>query len=104
MVCQVRTTGTSSVRYQPIFHTLYFMLHCAHVLNNVVLTTAIEMFEMLDGRVGKHSVEQVRYAKKQFITSHCEIWSHFTRSLYLHSPSARENTDTTREITCHISR
>ena len=52
---------TRSMRYQPIFLTLYFTLHCAHVLNNVVLTTVIEMVEILDGRVGKRSVEQVRY-------------------------------------------
>ena len=48
---------TRSVKYRPIFHTLYFMLHCASVLNY-----------------------------------DCEI---FTRSLY----SARENADTTPEIT-----
>ena len=55
---------THSVRYQPIFHTLYFTLNCACVLNNVVTTTVIEMIEMveiLDGRVGKRSVERVRY-------------------------------------------
>ena len=53
-----------SVRYQPIFHTLYFTIHCARVLNNVFITTIIEMVEMveiLDGRVGKRSVERVRY-------------------------------------------
>ena len=32
-----------------------------HVLNNVVLTIVIEMVEILDRRVGKSSVEQVRY-------------------------------------------
>ena len=40
------------------------MLHCARVLNNVVITTIIEMVEMVEilvGRVGKHSVERVRY-------------------------------------------
>ena len=37
---------TRSVGYQPIFHTLYFALHYAHVLNNVVLTTVIEMVEV----------------------------------------------------------
>ena len=42
---------TRSVRYQPVFHTLYFTLHCARVLNNVVLTTVIEMVVILDGRV-----------------------------------------------------
>ena len=51
---------TRSMRYQPIFCTLYFTLHCALVLNNVV-STGIEMVEMLDVRVGKHSVERVRY-------------------------------------------
>ena len=41
---------------------------------------------------------------KQFITlSNCEILRHFTHSLYLHSLSARENTDATREVTRHIS-
>ena len=33
---------------------------------------------------------------KQF--SHCEIWSHFTCSLYFHLPSACENTDANREL------
>ena len=59
------------MRYQPILHTLYYTLHTEHAyclsyrfLNNVVITTIIEMVEMveiLDGRLGKHSVEQVRY-------------------------------------------
>ena len=53
-----------SLRYQPILHTLYYTLHTEHAyclsyrfLNNVV----IEMVEILDGRLGKHSVERVRY-------------------------------------------
>ena len=60
-----------SVRYQPINHTLYYTLHTEHAyclsyrfFNNVVITTVIEMVEMveiLDGRLGKHSVERVRY-------------------------------------------
>ena len=44
------------------------MLHTEHAyclsyrfLNNVVITTVIEMVEILDGRLGKCSVEQVRY-------------------------------------------
>ena len=41
-----------NVRYQPIFHTLYFVLHRARVLHDVVITTVIEMVEILDGRVG----------------------------------------------------
>ena len=66
---------TCSTRYQPIFNRLKFMLYCARVLNNVVITTVIEMVEMveiLDGRVGKCSVERVK-CNKQFITlGHCE--------------------------------
>ena len=62
---------TRSMRYQPILHTLYYTLHTEHAyclsyrfLNNVVTTTVIEMVEMveiLDGRLGKRSVERVRY-------------------------------------------
>ena len=29
------------------------------------------------------------------------VWSHFTRPLYFHSPSARDNTVATREISHH---
>ena len=57
--------------YQPILHTLYYTLHTEHAyclsyrfFNNVVITTVIEMVEMveiLDGRLGKHSAERVRY-------------------------------------------
>ena len=60
-----------NMRYQPILHILYYTLHTEHAyclsyrfLNNVVITTVIEMVEMveiLDGRLGKRSVEQVRY-------------------------------------------
>ena len=102
---------TRSVRYQPILHTLYYTLHTEHAyclsyrfLNNVVITTVIEMVEILDGRFGKRSVERVRSCNKQFITlGHCEIWSHFTRTLYFHLPSARDNTVATREISRHIT-
>ena len=65
---------TRSLRYQPILHTLYYTLHTEHAyclsyrfLNNAVITTIIEMVEMveiLDGRLGKHSVERVRYVIK----------------------------------------
>ena len=54
----------TSMRYQPIFNGLKYTLHRALVLNNVVITTIIEMVEIveiLDGRVVKRSVEQVRY-------------------------------------------
>ena len=41
---------------------------------------------------------------KQFITlGHCEIWRHFTRTLYFHSPTARDNTVATHEISRHIT-
>ena len=77
-------------------------------LNNVVITTVsemVEMVEILDGKLGKRSVEQVRICNKQFITlGHCEIWRHFTRTLYFHSPSARDNTVATRKISHHITR
>ena len=67
----VHFSMTRSVIYQPILHTLYYTLHTEHAyclsyrfLNNVVITTVIEMVEMveiLDGRLGKRSVERVRY-------------------------------------------
>ena len=67
----VHFSMTHSVRYQPILHTLYYTLHTEHAyclsyrfLNNVVITTVIELVEMveiLDGRLGKRSVERVRY-------------------------------------------
>ena len=67
----VHFSMTRSVRYQPILHTLYYTLHTEHAyclsyrfLNNVVITTLIEMVEMVeivDGRLGKRSVERVRY-------------------------------------------
>ena len=62
---------TRSVRYQPILHTLYYTLHTEHAyclsyrfLNNVIITTIIEMVEMveiLDGRLGKRLVERVMH-------------------------------------------
>ena len=67
----VHFSMTRSVRYQPILHTLYYMLHTEHAycfsyrfLNNVVITTVIEMVEtveILDGRLSKRSIERVRY-------------------------------------------
>ena len=67
----VHFSMTRSVRYQPILHTLYYTLHTENAyclsyrfLNSVVITTVIEMVEMveiLDGRLGKLSVERVKY-------------------------------------------
>ena len=63
------------------------------------------MVEIMGGRGGKRSVERVRYVINNLLhLVICEIWSHFTRTLYFHSPSARDNTVTTREISRHISR
>ena len=49
-----------------MLHTLYYTLHTEHAyclsyrfLNNEVITTVIEMVEILDGRLGKLSVERV---------------------------------------------
>ena len=68
---------TRSVRYQPILHTLYYTLHTEHAyclsyrfLDNVVTTIVVEMVEMveiLDGRLGKRSVELVRYVIKNLL-------------------------------------
>ena len=67
----VHFSMTRSVRYQPILHTLYYTLQTEHAyclsyrfFNNVVLATVIEMVELVeifDGRLGKRSVERVRY-------------------------------------------
>ena len=69
-----RLNRPESVSLAPLarqLHTLYYTLHTEHAyclsyrfLNNVVTTTVIEMVEMveiLDGRLGKRSVERVRY-------------------------------------------
>ena len=77
---------TRSVRYQPILHTLYYTLHTEHAyclsyrfLNNVVITTVIEMVEMveiLDGRLGKRSVERVRYVINNLLHNVCRYVSY----------------------------
>ena len=106
---------TRSVRYQPILHTLYYTLHTEHAyclsyrfLNNAVITTVIEMVEIveiLDGRLGKRSVERVRYVIHNLL--HLVIVKYgdisLVATLYFHSPSARDNT-VAREISRHITR
>ena len=66
----VHFSMTRSVRYQPILHTLYYTLHTEHAyclsyrfLNNVITTVIemVEMVEILNGRLGKRSVERIRY-------------------------------------------
>ena len=106
---------TCSVRYQPILHTLYYTLHTEHAyclsyrfLNNVVITTVIEMVEMvekLDGRLGKRSVERVRYVINNLLHLVIVKYGDISLvSLYFHSPSALDNTVATREIFRHITR
>ena len=52
---------TRSVRYQPILHTLYYTLHTEHAyclsyrfLKTVVITTVIEMVEIVEILDGRH--------------------------------------------------
>ena len=91
------------------------MLHTEHAycltyrfLSTAVITTVIEMVEMvgkLDGILGKAFSLASKVSNKQFITlGHCEIWRHCTRTLYLYSSPARDNTVATREISRHIPR
>ena len=87
---------TRSVRYQPIIHTLYYTLHTERgyclsyrFFNNVVITTVIEMVEMieiLDGRLGKRSVERVRYVINNLL--HLVIVKYGAISLVLVFPLA----------------
>ena len=62
------------MRYQLIIHTC-IMLHHASILNEILITTIIEMVEILDRRVGKDSVERVRFVlnKLAITLSLCEI-------------------------------
>ena len=64
------------------------------------LSYLIEMVEIMYGIVGKHSVEFVKYVISNLI--HLVTVKYGV--LHFHSPSARDNTDTTREISRHISR
>ena len=87
---------TRNVRYQPILHTLYYTLHTEHAyclsyrfLNDVFITTVIEMVEMveiLDGRLGKRSVERVRYVINNLL--HLVIVKYGVISLVLCFPLA----------------
>ena len=95
-----------SMRYQPILHTLYYTLHTEHAyclsyrfLNNVVIPTVIEMVEILDGKLGKRSVERVRYVINHLL--HLVIVKY--RVISLVSPSAHDNTVSPREISRHIT-
>ena len=96
----VHFSMTRSLRYQPIITHLINTLHNEHAycfsyhfLNNVVITTFIEMVEMveiLDGRLGKSSVERVRYVINNLL--HLVIVKYGVILLCISSPSARDNT------------
>ena len=72
LLCLTFTVFISAVRLS-IHHTLYYTLHTEQAyclsyrfffFNNVVIITVIEMVEIveiLDERLGKRSVERVRY-------------------------------------------
>ena len=73
-----------SVRYQPIFHTLYFtLLSGLNYRHWNGWDTSWKCSYSIHERDINHLLHLV-----------IEIWSHFTRSLYFHSPLARENTNT----------
>ena len=105
----VHFSMTRSVRYQPILHTLYYTLHTEHAyclsyrfLNNVVITTVIEMVELveiLDGRLGKRSVERVRYvigrAKR---APHWDVQSRFRVIIYYIPPPLTVHFSMTRSV------
>ena len=85
---------TRSVRYQPILHTLYYTLHTEHAyclsyrfFNNVVITTVIEMVEMveiLDGRLGQRSVERVRYVIGEGSEPLSMVYNDQPRDIYIY--------------------
>ena len=63
------------------------------------------MVEILDGRLGKRSVERVRYVINNLL--HLVIVKYgvvHSYSVFPLAPSARDSTDATREISRHISR
>ena len=67
----------------------------------------VEMVEILDGRLGKRSVERVRYVIKKIITlGHCEINGviSLVHSYFVFPLAFGDNTVATREISRHISR
>ena len=74
-------------------------------MNIIIRFLCHGVLALVRGLHDKCSVERVRYVINNFITlGHCEIWSHFTRTWYFYSPSARDNTVATREISRNISR
>ena len=95
---------TRNVRYQPILHTLYYTLHTEHVyclsyrfLNNVVTITVIEMVEILDGRLGKRSVERVRYVTRKMVPIPRRA-SSFLVVVFIHVDRKEEEEDRTTTV------
>ena len=64
----------------------------------------VEMVEILDGRLGKRSVERVRYVINNLLHLVTVKLETFHSYFVFHSPSARDNTVATREISRHITR
>ena len=106
---------TRSVRYQPIIlHTLYYTLRTEHAyclsyrfLNNVGITTVIEMVEkveILDGRHVKRSVERVRYVINNLLHLVIVKYGDISLVLCISSRLRRDNTVANREIDRHITR
>ena len=85
-----------------IFVVLKLLLHVVEINNTGVIGQFLPPkndFELARGPRNSAYAVNLTYDR----LSHCEIWNHFTRTLYFHSPSARDNTDATREISRHIS-
>ena len=64
---------SKACNYLYIIHTLYFTLHRTCVLNNIVLTTVIEIVEILDGRV-----RIAWYVINNLLHLIIVIWSHIS--------------------------
>ena len=73
-----------------ILHTLYYTLHTEHAYCFSYRFLNVEMVEILDGRLGKCSVERVRYV--------------INNLLHLVIVKYGDNTVSTREISRHIPR
>ena len=64
----------------------------------------VEKVEILDGRLGKCSVERVRYVINNLLHLVIVKYGDISLVLCICTRSARDNTVTTREISRHITR
>ena len=88
-----------------MFNGLKFTLHRAHVLNNVVITTIIEMveIEILDGRVCNLSDERVRYVINNLLHLVIVKYGDISLVLCISTRLRLVTILTLREISRHIS-